>query len=334
MPIEPAALPSALPAAFSVPQARAAGVSAGRLRAGDLLAPHRGVRVRSADMDRVDESDTLERPSALRRAVLARARAYAHVMHPGAFFVGRTALALYGLPLERLDGERLSGQRLLEGTEDLHVGVFAPQCAPRARGILGMQSTTSLVTVRPLEGLVLASAASTWALLAGVLDERGLIRLGDAIVRVPRDDGGRHVPRAQLATIDQLRAAAAVPQRRRRAMLTTALTHIRVGSGSPLETDWRVDAEAAGLAGFDLDVEIRDDRGRLAGIADAVHRGSRVIVEVEGDHHRTDRRQWARDIEKHAAYDALGWHLVRLTAAHIRSGRAVTLLRTALTRPA
>jgi len=330
MPSLPAPLPSDLGTAFGYREARSRGASARRLRAGDLAAPHRGVRVRVADAD-PEPADT-DRASRIARAVRRRAEAYDIVRHPDAFFVGRTALALYALPLECDPGERLSGDRLLSGTAPLDVGVFAPQRAPRARGVRAVQIRPALATVRSAGGLPVTSPASTWALLAAELDAAALTRLGDAIVRIPRDDRGRPLPEHQLATTDQLRAAADVPRRRGRPALSAALAEIRVGSASPLETDWRLAATAAGLPEFALDVEIRNARGTLLGIADAAHHRYRVAVEIEGDHHRTDRAQWSRDIEKHAAYAAAGWEPVRITAAHIRSGRATIMLADALRR--
>lgn len=259
-----------------------------------------------------------------------RAHAYALVKNERAFFTGRTALALYGLPLERLQDEATGGERLIAGSEPLHVGVFSPRRAPRARGIQGSRISESLLTLRVAHGLRLSSPASTWALMAGDLDLPSLVRLGDAIVRIPRDDRGRRCPSLQLAGVRHLEAAAAAPHRRHRRVLVDALASIRVGSGSPLETDWRMQAVAAGLPEFELDVEIHHPRGWLAGIADAVHRATRVVVEIEGDHHRVSRKQWNRDIDKHAAYAEAGWKLVRLTSAHVHSGRAVEIVRAAL----
>jgi len=330
MPSLPAPLPPELGTAFGYREARARGASPRRLRAGDLAAPHRGVRIRVAEAALPHED--ADRALRIAEAVRRRTEAYDIVRHPDAFFTGWSALALYGLPLERVRGERLSGDLLLSGTGALDVGVFAPQRAPRARGVHAVQIRPALATLRSVGGFPVTSPASTWALLADELDAAALTRLGDAIVRIPRDERGRPLPEKQLATIDQLYAAAEVPRRRGRPALHTALTQIRVGSASPLETDWRLGAASAGLPEFDLDVEIRDGRGGLLGIADAAHRGYRVAVEIEGDHHRTDRAQWSRDIEKHAAYVAAGWEPVRITAAHLRSGRATALLAGALRR--
>ena len=82
----------------------------------------------------------------------------------------------------------------------------------------------------------------------------------------------------------------------------------------------------------DLDVEIRDASGRLLGISEFAYRERRVVVEIEGDHHRTSRAQWNRDLDKYAAYAAAGWEVVRVTSHHLRQGRAVALVSAALER--
>src|SRR5690606_10974337 len=118
------------------------------------------------------------------------------------------------------------------------------------------------------------------------------------------------------------------------ARLRAALEQVRVGSSSPLETDYRLDAAAGGLPDAVLGMEIRGEDGRLLGISEFVYPDYRLVVEVEGDHHRTDRKQWNRDIEKYRAYPAAGLEVVRLTSAHIRGAypTAVGIVRTALRR--
>jgi hypothetical protein len=147
---------------------------------------------------------------------------------------------------------------------------------------------------------------------------------------------GRPLPGERLATLEQLERAASAGRRVGVERLRQALPQIRVGSASPLETEFRLDAAAGGLPDPELDVEIRDGRGRLLGISELVYRRFRVVVEVEGDHHRTDRSQWVRDIDKYNAYAAAGWEVVRLTAAHVRGedARAVRIVREALQRRA
>ncbi|WP_460785004.1 hypothetical protein [Microbacterium tumbae] len=172
------------------------------------------------------------------------------------------------------------------------------------------------------EGLPLSSPASTWAMLCRDLDERALVVLGDWMVHVPRDEFGRRHPERALTTIADLRTAAfagARPPRTR--LLRSAVERIAVGSSSPLETRHRLNLQDAGLPMPELDVEIRDANGRLLGISEFVNREYGVVTEIEGDHHRTSRAQWNRDIAKYRAYEANGLKVVRLTSANVQ-GRA------------
>lgn len=245
--------------------------------------------------------------------------AFAPLLRPGWFSTGRTAAVLFGAPIAP--------------GRDLTVGALAPARAPRRRGVKGVKVSPHLVRVVDVDGRPLSTPASTWAILGSESTARELVILGDFFVRVPRPSSGRLAPQRQLATVEQLHRAIAAGARPGIARLREAVEQIRVGSSSPLETEYRIDAEAAGLPVPDLDVEIRDGRGRLVGITEVAYTSYRVLVEIEGDHHRTDRAQWNRDIEKYNSYNALGWEVVRLTSAHVRGARrGVTMVRDALLR--
>ena len=250
--------------------------------------------------------------------MLDRARLYMPLRVRHGFFVGRTAAGIWGLPVD------CSG--------DLEVGVTAPHRAPRRRGIAGRQVAPSLVSLRKEAGLPVASPASTWAMLGAQLSVRELIVVGDAAVFVPRDRSGTRRPERALATVGQLRAATEVGPRRGADRLRRALERIRARSASPLETAFRLDAEDHGLPTPALDLEIRDRRDRLLGVTEIAYPPHRVLVEIEGDHHRTSRAQWNRDIEKYAAYVAEGYEVIRLTSAHVLGGRAARMVGEALIR--
>jgi len=318
--MSPQPLPPGLGESFSVGEAHVKGVTRSRTRARDLEAPFHGVRRRAGAEIALSEAP-LARDRATRERVLRDARALAQVTPSHAFFTGRTAAVLLGLPLDAGDA--------------LDVGTFLPQRGVRRPGVHGRRLTPGYASVRFEDGIRMSSPASTWAMLGGELDERELVRLGDAIVRIPRDRSGAHRPELQLATPGELRAALDAGRRAGAERLRGALTRIRVGSMSPLETDARLEVADAGLPEPELDVEIRAARsGRLLGIADARFPEYRVLLEVEGDHHRTDRRQWARDIEKHAAYAAEGYETVRVTGVQVREcpAQAIALIRAALLR--
>ncbi|WP_217274656.1 endonuclease domain-containing protein [Rathayibacter sp. VKM Ac-2835] len=61
-------------------------------------------------------------------------------------------------------------------------------------------------------------------------------------------------------------------------------------------------------------VELFDADGRI-GRVDLLFRRWRVVVEYEGDHHRTDRAQWDRDLIRYERLAAAGWTVVRIASA-------------------
>ncbi|WP_404434521.1 hypothetical protein LG299_07735 [Microbacterium lacus] len=330
MPRPPRPLPEGLGETFLRADALAAGVSARRLRAKDLESPFHGVRqtldastptlgtITAAES--LDGEEPLARDRMQRRSVLRAATAYTAVMADRAFFTSRTAAVIYGLPLSHTDA--------------LDVGVCGPSTAPRGRSIRGFKVQPGLISVREHNGLRMSSPASTWAMLGRELSVRELITVGDAIVRIPRDTIGRLRADEQLASVEHLRRAAHAGSRPGVAKLREAVELVRVGSSSPLETEFRLDALADRLPEPELDVEIRDGRGSLLGITEISYAEFRTLVEIEGDHHRTTKRQWDRDIEKYAAYAAEGWEVVRLTSRHIRGEgpRASGMVATVLVR--
>lgn len=324
MPTTPRPLPAALGPHFSVTQALSAGVSRRRLRANDLETPFHGARrasVGSEVREPVADAEPLAIDRATRARVLDAARSYKTVMPAGSFFAGRTAAVLFGAPIDH--------------GEEVEVAVIAPRRAPRGRGIRGRKVAAHLVSVRVHDGFPIASPASTWAMLCQEFTERQLVVLGDALVRVPRDQFGRQHPESVLATPAELRAALDVGPRRPGARrLSSALSRIRVGSSSPLETEFRLDADDHGLPTPVLDAEVRHPNGRLLGISEFAYPRLRTVVEVEGDHHRTSQKQWDRDLRKYRDYADAGWEVVRLTSRNIRgvAPDAVSIVRRVLLR--
>lgn len=321
----PSLLPDALGDVFTQEQARAAGLSARRLRARDIDRPYRGLLAVRRDADEDGDEDAWDaapfaRDRAQREEMLQRAHQYRILMLGTACFTGRTAAAIWGLPVD------CSG--------DLEVSVPAPQRAPRRRGIRGRQLARHLVTVQMAEGLPVASPASTWGMLAGELTVRELVHLGDAIIRIPRDEFGRRHEELRIGTLDDLGRVIDAGPRRGTKKLQQAYGMLRVGSASPLESDYRMDAQADGLPEPELDVEIHGSRGRLLGITEVAYQEYGVLVEIEGDHHRTSREQWIRDIDKYTAYLAEGLDVIRLTSAHVRGANptATRTVREALIR--
>ncbi|HET8767918.1 MAG TPA: DUF559 domain-containing protein [Pedococcus sp.] len=113
--------------------------------------------------------------------------------------------------------------------------------------------------------------------------------------------------------------------RRGRRGLREAGPLLRSGSGSPMESRARLHFGRAGLPEPELNAEVFAEDGNFVARADFLWRDARVIVEYEGDHHRTDRRQWQSDIQRTRLLESLGWRVLRITAADLR-GSALTHL--------
>ncbi|GAB3801190.1 hypothetical protein GCM10028798_16790 [Humibacter antri] len=172
-------------------------------------------------------------------------------------------------------------------------------------------------------------------MLADDLSVDELVEVGDAIVRIPRCHGmQRGTPGDALATLEQLSAAASAPYRRHAAKLRTALAMIRVGSSSAAETRTRLAGARAGLPDPHLDYDVFAANGTPIGFTEFAYPEYRVLTEYDGDHHRTDRKQWQRDVDKHSACVDAGREVVRLTSGLVYPSAkpAIARIRTALIR--
>lgn len=337
----PRPLPAELGPEFSVRTAAGAGVSYRRLRHRSLDAPFRGARMQGAlrtpDPDH-DASPLAVEAAALRAEITRRARAYATIASVYAFFSHVTAAVLWGLPLPIRVLRSARGTDGSSRVRDLDVSVVAPHRAPRMPGVRGRQLSPALTAVRTHNGLRLSSPAATWAALASELTIDELVELGDAIVHIPRVPMNgqmvRGVERSGLATVAQLTAALGAGRRIGIAKLREALPLIRVGSASPPETRLRLACMRRGLPEPELDYDVIGPDGGMIGYTELAHERFSILIEYEGDHHRTDREQWNRDIEKHAACVAAGWTVLRLTSGHMRQDAepAVGRIREALLR--
>ncbi|MFZ7086678.1 hypothetical protein [Curtobacterium sp. RRHDQ10] len=262
---------------FHVAEARHLGVSDERLRRRDLVLPTRGIRWRS---DEPPEG-------------IDRIRAVAPLMLPGWFVSHTSAAELWDLPIPR----RHRGG-------DVHLTSPQPHAQTRRPGLVGHRTRPEYRAVRPRWGVPTSSPATTWVECGSLLGLDELVVLGDAIV-------GRH----QLDTgIEDLHEVLdARPRCRGAVRLRAALELVRVGSGSPKETELRLVIVRAGFPEPSLQVPILDVRGNRVGRVDMAYPSRRLIIEYEGDQHRTDDLQWASDIRRYRDFERLGWSTLRVT---------------------
>ncbi len=136
-------------------------------------------------------------------------------------------------------------------------------------------------------------------------------------------DLGRHLPRAvavrhldALSAATGLTAADVAPLIARHKgargvrQCQTALSLIDAGAQSPKESWLRLVLIDAGLPRPVTQIKVTDSR--LVAYLDMGWEGPKVALEYDGDQHRTDRRQYVKDIRRAEMVDRLGWHVIKV----------------------
>lgn len=214
-------------------------------------------------------------------------------MPPRAFYFGRTAAALHGLPLP----SRHSGET------HIHVGVTAGERRVDPLGVIPNHVRMHETDVVTLAGLPVSSVCRTWCdLAASGLRLGELVAAGDRIIW----------RRSPTGTREELGLAVSRYESRRGIRsLRAALELLSDRSDSATESELRVAILLAGFPQPLVNVEVR--AGGREVHPDLSWPDRRVAIEYEGDHHRTDRDQWHRDIRRDGGYAEGGWSLYRAT---------------------
>ena len=268
-----------------------------RLRASDLRSSAWGIR------HAVDSP-----PPPLTQALLLAQR------HPGSFLSHGTAARYWGLQVEP------------PGPAMVDLGVSAPLARPRGTGIRGHRLQLGPRELIQTNDAAVTSPARTWLDLADSgLSREDLIVAADRIL----------CRRRPLATVHELeRILVRHPGARGIRLLRSALPESMEESDSSRETRLRVRIIAAGLPRPVSAHSICDADGRQVAKADLAFPDYRVLLEYEGAHHLTDRRQWAIDLDRFNRYQELGWLSLRIGAAQFDALTATIALieRTLTTR--
>lgn len=249
------------------------GVPASRLRAADVTTPFRGVHVVGGEA----------------MGLYERAEALAPLLRPGEAFSHATALALVGAPLPR-------------GDRRIHVTITNGENRMRRPGVVGHRATQLPVTSHL--GLPIVAPAQAWAQLARMLGHDDLVAVGDYLVTPDRH---RRTP--AIASIDALKTAIP-PRARGAARARRALADVRVGAESRMETLLRLLLMRAGLPEPRLNPPVQAGPRTLH--PDLFYPQWKLILEYEGDQHRTDPRQWRRDISRREAFQASGYRVMQV----------------------
>ncbi|MFV0319551.1 MAG: endonuclease domain-containing protein [Microbacterium sp.] len=334
-------LPSDLDFAFSVREAREAGVTRSRLRAADLTRTFHGARALvGADLvaDSASNAARAYPRSPAARRIHERAREYEVVKREDAYFSHLTAAVLWDAPLPRHLFVAAGGRPAAFDPEMLEVSVPWPSRAPRG-GVRGhaIRPALARVVTHPVSRLRIADPTTTWAMLGGVLRHPfDLVAVADYFVRVqrpPMSQPDAAMP-APLTTIAHLGDALTAGRRCSARVLRAALERVRTGSASRPETWTRLSLVDAGLPEPDLDVDVVDEDGRFLARVDMAYPRLRIAIEYDGQHHSSGR-QWESDVDRYARLEAAGWIVIRVTKGMLfgRPDVFVQRVRAALARP-
>lgn len=170
----------------------------------------------------------------------------------------------------------------------------------------------------------MSSPAAMFIELATVLSEDDLVAVGDALILDPYELDPRDI--RPWTTLPELEAACRVRTPGNRAA-RRALAQVRQGSESRPETLLRLLLLRAGLPEPALGVELSDDGGRWIGRFDMVYAQARVVVEYDGDQHRTSRIQYEKDMVRIDRAIAAGWTVIRVRSRGLFRARNETVAR-------
>jgi hypothetical protein len=284
--------------AFTVAEARNHGISRRRLRAQDLDKPFYGIRVAAKQLTFLDD----------------RCRAFLPRMPDGGVYSHVTAAVLYRNPLPL----RLNRSR------ELHVSVPAVRRAVDAKGIVGHKTTLQRGDWDNRFGFPVTSPERTWCDLASVLTLPELVAAGDKLI-------ARRLPQTSRFALEQ--AVERYPSRRGMRNLRRALTLLNDRAESPRESLLRVAIVLAGLPEPVVNKRVFSRRGTFLGRVDLSYPHLKLSLEYQGDHHRTDRVQWRKDIARRRALQAEEWTELQYTQADLDDPtRFLDELRTMLDR--
>jgi hypothetical protein len=150
-----------------------------------------------------------------------------------------------------------------------------------------------------------AAPEHCWLVAASTLNLLDLVTAGDWLIRLRR------------TTLARLQSAVQMHSGRGVVATRSAVRLICERVDSPRETWLRLCLVLAGLPMPECNLIIGDDQGPI-GRVDLVYLAYRLIIEYEGDQHRTDRNQWNRDIDRQEDFIRDRWTLIRVTSERAR----------------
>lgn len=223
------------------------------------------------------------------------------LIHPGGAFASHfSAARLWGLPVPDHRFEHVTVRRHKDRRE---------------RTELKSHVTKRVRRLDQVRGIPVTDVVTTFVELAGWLPLVDLVVLGDAIVKRFGITPSRLV-RACRSSGDYYAKAAA-----------RAASYVRAGVDSPMETRLRMLIVLAGLPEPRVNVQVRDEDGRIRRRYDLSYPELKIIIEYEGRQHADDRVQWERDIDRREELDEDGWRILLVTSTGVYREPERTLVR-------
>lgn len=291
-----APLPSSLAGRpFAITEAAVLGVSRSRLRARDLVAPTRGARMPRHDEVIPDAETASERQDRLRRELLTRAAAFMPVLTPQQFLSHDTGLAAVGAPLP-----------YAHCPLDLHISARRPAAKPRRKGAVGHLLPAREPATGIVGGLRIEHPVRLWHQVGETWALDDLIAAADFLV----------LPKNNLVTLEQLRAAVERSGDSRGGIRSRALAEVRLGAESAKETALRLAMTRAGLPEPILQHDLYDDSGKWVARLDTYYPEYKVAPEYDGRGH-AEADQFRRDADRWDAIRACGVEHVRILSHHL-----------------
>ncbi|MCG5431715.1 hypothetical protein LV457_05335 [Mycobacterium sp. MYCO198283] len=200
--------------------------------------------------------------------------------------------------------------------DDVPIAVVSRNTNPPV-GIVTRNYRLAAGEVTTVCGLPVTTSART------AYDLGRLLPRSDAIARL---DALRRAKPFQAA--DVLRIAAAHPGARGVRQLRSLLPLVDAGAASPKESELRLLLLDAGLPRPETQIAIVE-RFRPIAFLDMGWQDYQVAAEYDGDQHRTDRRQFSKDVRRLEMLQSRGWLIVRVLAGD-RPDDVVARVRAAL----
>lgn len=198
----------------------------------------------------------------------------------------------------------------VHGTKWLDADAPAVVVRPDRHGPKGLTAYSYALAPQDIclrQGMCVTTAARTAFDLARLLPHPRAVPLVDALMNA-----------TGLKVIDVEPLIEANPGVRGVRQAQSALALVDGGAESPQESRLRLALVAGGLPAPETQIRFYDEYGEAFIRVDMGWRQWKVAVEYDGVQHWTDGRQRAWDIERIAILEAMGWVVIRVSAAMLR----------------